>query len=81
MKTVIMWLWLLPLPLTFLLELATGSSLLLVIADLFALATALPILVRIQSRASAGAVRASGCCRWPLSPCSSHSSRSVSLRL
>lgn len=54
MKTVIMWLWLLPLPLTFLLELATGSSLLLVIADLFALATALPILVRIQSRASGG---------------------------
>lgn len=52
MKTVITWLWLLPLPLTFLLELATGSSLLLVIANLFALAAALPILVRIQSRAS-----------------------------
>lgn len=54
MKTVITWLWLLPLPLTFLLELATGSSSLLVIANLFALVTALPILVRNQSRASGG---------------------------
>lgn len=51
MKTVITWLWLVPLPLTFLLELATGSSWLLVIANLFALATALPILVLTQSRA------------------------------
>ena len=54
MKTVITWLWLLPLPLTFLLELLTGSGWLLVIANLFALATVLPILVLTQSRSTGG---------------------------
>ncbi|WP_231446669.1 sensor histidine kinase [Brevibacterium zhoupengii] len=56
MKTVITWLWLLPLPLTFALEVLTGSGWLVIIADVFALATALPILVRTQ-RAAAGVTR------------------------
>lgn len=56
MKTVITWLWLLPLPLTFALEALTGSGWLVIIADLFALATALPILIRTQ-RAAAGVTR------------------------
>ncbi|TSI18690.1 sensor histidine kinase [Brevibacterium aurantiacum] len=56
MKTVITWLWLLPLPLTFLLELLTGSGWPLVIANLFALATVLPILVLTQSRSTEGRV-------------------------
>ena len=56
MKTVITWLWLLPLPLTFLLELLTGSGWPLVIANLFALATVLPILVLTQSRSTGGRV-------------------------
>ncbi|WP_193069815.1 sensor histidine kinase [Brevibacterium aurantiacum] len=56
MKTVITWLWLLPLPLTFALEVLTGSGWLVIIADLFALATALPILIRTQ-RAAAGVTR------------------------
>lgn len=56
MKTVITWLWLLPLPLTFALEVLTGSGWLVIIADLFALATALPILVRTQ-RAAIGGTR------------------------
>lgn len=51
MKTVIIWLWLVPLPLTFVLEVLTGSGWLVIIADLFALATALPILIRTQSAA------------------------------
>ena len=56
MKTVITWLWLLPLPLTFALEALTGSGWLVILADLFALATALPILIRTQ-RAAAGVTR------------------------
>lgn len=52
MKTVITWLWLLPLPLTFALELLTGTGWLLIIANLFALALALPILIRTQAAAA-----------------------------
>ncbi|SDR74060.1 MULTISPECIES: sensor histidine kinase [Brevibacterium] len=54
MKTVITWLWIVPLPLTFALELLTGSGWLLTVANVFALATALPILVRSQRRTARG---------------------------
>ncbi|GAA1849509.1 sensor histidine kinase [Brevibacterium marinum] len=54
MKTVITWLWLVPLPLTFALELVTGTGWLLVFADMFALAVALPVLMRDQRRVGRG---------------------------
>ena len=60
MKTVITWLWLLPLPLTFAFEVLNGSGWLLVVADLFALGTALPILLRTQTAIARGQVRPLG---------------------
>ncbi|MCD1284450.1 MULTISPECIES: histidine kinase [unclassified Brevibacterium] len=60
MKTVITWLWLLPLPLTFAFEVLAGSGWLLVVADLFALGTALPILLRTQTTIARGQVRPLG---------------------
>ncbi|MDN5656258.1 sensor histidine kinase [Brevibacterium sandarakinum] len=60
MKTVITWLWLVPLPLTFALELLTGTGWLLTVADVFASATALPILVRSQRRTARGEVPSTG---------------------
>lgn len=67
MKTVITWLWLLPLPLTFALEALTGSGWLVILADLFALATALPILIRTQELPPGSRGLRSHCCRSPRS--------------
>ncbi|UVI35076.1 hypothetical protein [Brevibacterium spongiae] len=48
MRRLLTWLWLLPVPLSFALELLIGSGWLLILGNILAVAVAVPILIRTQ---------------------------------
>ena len=50
MRRLLTWLWLVPVPLTFALELLIGSGWALILGNVIAVAVALPILIRAQLR-------------------------------
>ncbi|SDS33909.1 Signal transduction histidine kinase [Brevibacterium siliguriense] len=50
MRRLLTWLWLVPIPLTFALELLIGSGWLLILGNIIAVALGLPILIRAQLR-------------------------------
>ena len=50
MRRLLTWLWLVPVPLTFALELLIGSGWALILGNVIAVAVGLPILIRAQLR-------------------------------